>query len=87
MQIRLRLYALLGMRCMIYDIVVFDETSVFVRLHENDKPTFFKNLHSKKRFWKGAFSVTIFTGYVWTVYQTGERKSTLLKQQYLWMRP
>ena len=32
-----------------------------------------KNLHAGERFWKDAFSVTTFTGYVWTVGQTGEK--------------
>ena len=32
-----------------------------------------KNLHSGERFLKGAFSLTVFTGYLWTVGQTGEK--------------
>ena len=35
---------------------------------------FLKMLASGERFWKGAFSVTVFTGYVWTVGQTGGKK-------------
>ena len=31
-------------------------------------------LASGERFLKGAFSVTVFTGYVWTVGQTGGKK-------------
>ena len=31
----------------------------------------FKILHSAERFWKDAFSVTVFTDYVWTLSQTG----------------
>ena len=33
----------------------------------------FKNLLCGERFLKDAFSVTVFTGYVWTVGQTGEK--------------
>ena len=47
---------------LVYDIIVF-ETSIFVRPHEKGE-----------RFWKDEFSVTVFTGYVWAVGQTGEKK-------------
>ena len=64
------------MRCVIYNVVVF-ETSVFDCPHENDKQAFFKNdLPAGERFWKDALSVTVFTGYVWTVDQTGGEKKT-----------
>ena len=36
----------------------------------------FKNLLCGERFLKDAFSVTVFTGYVWTVGQTGEKTKT-----------
>ena len=63
----IRLHSLQGIRSVIYNVVVF-ETSVFDRPHENDKQAFFKNdLHAGERFWKDAFSVTVFTQYVWTV--------------------
>ena len=55
----LRLNALQGTLCMMYDIIV-SKTSVFVRPHVNDKPTVFKNLLSGKRL----LSVNVFTGYV-----------------------
>ena len=70
----IRLHSLQGMRSVIYNVVVF-ETSVLDRPHENDERAFFKNdLHAGVRFWKDAFSVTVFTQYVWTVDQTGEGK-------------
>ena len=70
----IRLHSLQAKRCEIYIVVVF-ETSVFDRPHENDKRAFFKNdLHAGVRFWKDAFSVTVFTQYVWTVDQTGGEK-------------
>ena len=36
----------------------------------------FKNLLCGERFLKDSFSVTVFTGYVWTVGQTGEKTKT-----------
>ena len=37
----------------------------------------FKNLLCGERFLKDAFSVTVFTGYVWMVGQTGEKTKTV----------
>ena len=53
----------------------YSKTSVFVRPQVSEKPRVFKNLHSEERFWKDAFSVTVFTGYVWTVGRTGEKNN------------
>ena len=53
-----------------YDIIVFEN----LRLRpptRKQKAGVFKNLHSEEHFWKDAFSVTVFTGYVWTVDQIG----------------
>ena len=44
----------------------YSKTSVF---------SVFQNLHSEECFWKDASSVTVFTGYVWTVLQTVEKKN------------
>ena len=53
----------------------YSKTSVFVRPQVSEKPRVFKNLHSEESFWKDAFSVTVFTGYVWTVGRTGEKNN------------
>ena len=53
----------------------YSKTSVFVRPQVSEKPRVFKNLHSEERFWKDAFSVTVFTGYVWTIGRTGEKNN------------
>ena len=48
-----------------YDIIVFEN----LRLRpptRKQKAGVLENLHSGERFWKDAFSVTVFTGYVWT---------------------
>ena len=56
--------ALQGMRCMMYDIMIsYSKTSVIVHTISRH----FKNLLSGECFWKDAFSLTVFTGYVWTV--------------------
>lgn len=47
-----------------------------------------KNLHSGERFWKDAFSVTIFTGFVWMESQSMRRKNLFSKKsEYVGMRP
>ena len=54
-----------------YDIIVFE----ILRIHKSTrrrKAGVFKNLNAGELFWKDAFSVTVFTGYEWTVGQTGE---------------
>ena len=53
----------------------YSKTSVFVRRQVSEKSRVFKNLHSEESFWKDAFSVTVFTGYVWTVGRTGEKNN------------
>jgi len=46
----------------------FSKTSVFVHARANDQPAFSKiSTDSGERFWKHPFSVTVFTGYAWTV--------------------
>lgn len=67
----LRLNALQGTLCMMYDIIV-SKTSVFVRPHVNDKPRFSKISFLESVFEKDAFSVNVFTRYVKTVGQTAE---------------
>lgn len=56
-------HALQAMRCMIYNINVFENLRFqFVLQDENDKPVF-----------SHAFSVTVFTGYLWIVGQSEEK--------------
>ena len=64
---------------MMYDIILFKNLGFrpFTRKREVGV---YKNLHSGKRFWKDAFSVTVFTGYVWTVGQT-RGKISVFKQK------
>ena len=63
-RIEIRLQATQGMRCMMYDIMIsYSKTSVIVHTISRH----FKNLLSGECFWKDAFSLTVFTGYVWTV--------------------
>lgn len=40
-----------------------------------------KNLHSGERFWKDAFSVTIFTGFVWMESQSMRRKKICFQRR------
>lgn len=42
-----------------------------------------KNLHSGERFWKDAFSVTIFTGFVWMESQSMRRKKSVFKEEWI----
>ena len=42
----------------------------------------------RERFWKDAFSLTVFTGYVWTVGQTGRKKPPFSNENgYMWTGP
>ena len=50
---------------MMYDIIVFVNIP-FRPFTRKRKAGVFKNLHSGDRFGKDMFSVTVFTGYVWT---------------------
>jgi len=61
------------------DVIVFKNLRFHAsrRVQQNGV---FKNLHSGERFWKDAFSVIVFTGYEWTVGQTGEKKSVFKKK-------
>ena len=54
-----------------YDIIVL-ENRRFRASTRKRKAVVFENLRFLKRFWKDPFSVTVFTGYVWTVDQIGE---------------
>ena len=55
----------------------YSKTSVFITPHVDEK-----RLHSEQRFWKDAFSVTVFTAQVWEVGQTGsEEKVSVFKQK------
>ena len=71
----------------------YSKTSVFLRPHVNEKLAFSNistpksNFEKKGRGW-GAFSVTVFTGYVWTEGQTEEKISAFSKQNgYAWTGP
>ena len=50
---------------MIFDIIVFENLR-FGASKRKWEAGVFKNLHSEERFCKAAFSVTVFTRYVWT---------------------
>ena len=52
------------------DVIVFKNLCFHssTRVHRSGV---FKNLHPGGRFWNATFSVTVFTGYVWTVGQNG----------------
>ena len=50
---------------MIFDIIVFENLR-FGPSTRKWEAGVFKNLHSEERFWKAAFSVTVFTRYKWT---------------------
>ena len=51
--------------CMIFDIIVFENLG-FGPFKRKWEAGVFKSLHSEERFCKAAFSVTVFTRYVWT---------------------
>ena len=64
-RMELRLQALQGVLCMVYDMMIsYWKTSV-LSVHTISRH--FKNLLSGECFWKHALSLTVFTGYVWTV--------------------
>ena len=64
-RMELRLQALQGVLCMVYDMMIsYSKTSV-LSVHTISRH--FKNLLSGECFWKHALSLTVFTGYVWTV--------------------
>ena len=64
-RMELRLQALQGMLCMMYDMMIsYSKTSV---LSVYTISRHFKNLLSGEYFWKHALSLTVFTGYVRTV--------------------
>ena len=72
---------------LMYDIIVFEIPRVHTYTRKR-KAGVFKNLNSGELFWKGAFSVTVFTGYEWTVGQTGGKKSPFFeKNGFVWMGP
>ena len=52
----------------------YSKTSVSVRPHVNKKPAFSKLFALQSVFEQDASSVTVFTGYMWTVDQTGGKK-------------
>ena len=64
---------------MIYDIIVLKNLHVLASTCKREAKVF-KNLHSGERFWKDAFTVIVFIGYVWTVGQAGEKKISVFKQ-------
>ena len=69
---------------MMYDIIIF-RNLYFRSFISKQKDGVFKNLHSGERFWKDPFLVTVFTGYVWTIGETGEKKYLFLNQkEYMW---
>ena len=65
-----------------YGIIVFE----ILRIHtytRKRKVGVFRNLNSGELFWRDAFSVTVFTGYEWTVGQI----SVLKKNGFVSMGP
>ena len=70
-----------------YGIIVFENLRFRPTTRKRETGVF-KNPHSGERFWKDAFSVIIFTGYVRTVGQTAEKKSAFSnKNGYVWTGP
>ena len=63
----------------------FPKTSIFVHPHECSKMASSKPL-LWEHFWKDAFSMAIFTWYMWTVGQN-QKKSVFLNNRYVWMGP
>ena len=63
---------------------LYSKTSVSVRPQANEKPAFLKHFTLQSVFEKDAFSVTVFTGYIWTVDQTGEKNIRFQKQKKIW---
>ena len=51
----------------------FSKSSVFI-IHTKHENGVFKHFYSEERFRKFAFSVTVFTGYVWTKGQSAKKK-------------
>ena len=63
-----------------YDIIVFENLR-FRRSTRKWEAGVFLNLHSEVRFCKVTFSVTVFTGYVWTVGQIGNKNLRFQKRK------
>ena len=59
----------------------YSKTSVLVRPHVNEKPAFSKIFTVKRSFEKNAFSVTVFTGYLWTAGRIGEKISAFKQKR------
>ena len=58
---------------MMYDIIVLENLRLFSSSTHKREAGAIENLHAGERLWKDAFSVILFTGYVWAVGQTGEK--------------
>ena len=63
-----------------YDIIVFENLR-FRPSTRKRKARAFKTFHSAECFWKDAFSMTVFTGYMWTVDQTRDKNIRFQKQK------
>ena len=68
---------------LMYDIIVF-ENLCFCPSTRKQKAGVFKDFNPGEHFWKDAFSVIVFTRYlyVWTVGQTGEKIMSVFKQKH-----
>ena len=72
---------------MMCGIIIFEKLC-FRRSTRKRETGVFKNLHSGERFWKDAFSVIVFTGYLRTVGKTAGKKSAFSnKNGYVWTGP
>ena len=61
----------------------YSKTSLLRPSTSKQKAVVLENLRSGECFWKETFSVTVFTGYVWTVDQIGEKKSVFKQKRIL----
>ena len=66
---------------MMYDIIVFRIRNRFRPSTRKRKADVFKNLHSKERYWKGAFSVIIFNALVSVESRLNRRKKISVFKQ------
>ena len=60
---------------------LYSKTSVSVRPHVNEERAFSELCNLQSVFEKDAFSVTVFSGYMWTVDQTGKKISVFKNQK------
>ena len=70
---------------MIYDVIVFENIR-FRPFTRNREASVIKTV-SGECFRKDAFSVTVLTEYVWTVWPNRREKSPVLNYGYVWTGP